>query len=56
MVKILDKETAGGKFWKKKAKILETHDDDYLASVEVLESGTKLQLDQSFLETVIPVS
>lgn len=45
MVKILDKEAAGGKFYKKKAKIIATHEDDYVGSVEVLESGAKLQLD-----------
>ena len=33
VVKILDKDAAGGKFWKKKAKVIETQDDNFVGRV-----------------------
>ena len=52
IVKIVTKEL-GSKFYKEKAVIREVI-DNYAAVVKLLDSGAKLKLDQSHLETVIP--
>jgi ligand-binding sensor domain-containing protein len=52
IVKIKDKEQS--KFFDKKAKIVKVL-SDYVAEIQVLDSNAKLDIDQQFLETVIPV-
>ncbi|XP_027009747.1 DNA/RNA-binding protein KIN17 [Tachysurus fulvidraco] len=52
VVKIITKRL-GEKYYKKKAAIREVQ-DKYTAIVKLIDSGDKLKLDQSHLETVIP--
>lgn len=52
VVKIKDKELE--KYYNKKAKILKVV-SDYVAEVETLDSKAKMEIDQEFLETIIPV-
>ncbi len=42
MIRIMDKEAGGGKYWKKKAKVLEAKDEHFVGLVETLEGGSKL--------------
>jgi hypothetical protein len=53
VVKIKDKELP--KFYDQKGKIVKVL-SDYVAEVQVLDSNTKIDIDQQFLETVIPVN
>lgn len=43
----------GERFYKKKGVITEVR-DQYTAVVEMLETGNKIKIDQTHLETVIP--
>ncbi|XP_026882616.2 DNA/RNA-binding protein KIN17 [Electrophorus electricus] len=52
VVKVITKKL-GEKYYKKKAVIREVR-DKYTAVVKMIDSGDKLKLDQSHLETVIP--
>ncbi|XP_017349729.1 DNA/RNA-binding protein KIN17 [Ictalurus punctatus] len=52
VVKVITKRL-GDKYYKKKAVIREVQ-DKYTAIVKLIDSGDKLKLDQSHLETVIP--
>lgn len=52
VVKVITKRL-GEKYYKKKAVIREVQ-DKYTAVVKMIDSGDKLKLDQSHLETVIP--
>ncbi|XP_028810907.1 DNA/RNA-binding protein KIN17 [Denticeps clupeoides] len=52
VVKVITKKL-GEKYYKKKAVIKEVR-DKYTAIVRLIDSGDKLKLDQSHLETVIP--
>uniref|UniRef100_A0A672TC93 DNA/RNA-binding protein KIN17 n=1 Tax=Sinocyclocheilus grahami TaxID=75366 RepID=A0A672TC93_SINGR len=52
VVKVITKKL-GEKYYKKKAVIREVQ-DKYTAVVKIIDSGDKLKLDQSHLETVIP--
>ncbi|KAM9467768.1 DNA/RNA-binding protein KIN17-like [Clarias gariepinus] len=52
VVKVVTKRL-GDKYYKKKAVIREVQ-DKYTAIVKLIDSGDKLKLDQSHLETVIP--
>ncbi|XP_036433154.1 DNA/RNA-binding protein KIN17 [Colossoma macropomum] len=52
VVKVITKRL-GDKYYKKKAVIREVQ-DKYTAVVKMIDSGDKLKLDQSHLETVIP--
>ncbi|KAI5617775.1 DNA/RNA-binding protein KIN17 [Silurus asotus] len=52
VVKVITKRL-GDKYYKKKAVIREVQ-DKYTAFVKLIDSGDKLKLDQSHLETVIP--
>uniref|UniRef100_A0A671N6T9 DNA/RNA-binding protein KIN17 n=1 Tax=Sinocyclocheilus anshuiensis TaxID=1608454 RepID=A0A671N6T9_9TELE len=52
VVKVITKKL-GEKYYKKKAVIREVQ-DKYTAVVKMIDSGDKLKLDQSHLETVIP--
>ncbi|GLD93482.1 hypothetical protein PINS_up002074 [Pythium insidiosum] len=53
VVKVLNKKVADGKYYKQKGEIVGVK-DKFAATVEMLESGDVLQLDQDDLETVIP--
>lgn len=53
VVKVMNKELQNGKFYKKKGVI--THvEQEFCATIEMIESKDVLQLDQDDLETVIP--
>lgn len=52
VVKIMTKKL-GDKYYKKKGVIMEVK-DKYTAYVKMLDSGEKLKLDQTHLETVLP--
>ena len=52
MVKIITKKL-GDKYYKKKGVIIEVK-EKYTAVVKLLDSGSKLKLDQTHLETVLP--
>jgi len=53
VVKVMNKNLAGGKYYKEKG-VVEEVIDKYVAQVKILELGDVLKLDQSQLETVIP--
>ncbi|KAJ0403739.1 hypothetical protein ATCC90586_006549 [Pythium insidiosum] len=53
VVKVLNKKVADGKYYKQKGEVIGVK-DKFAATVEMLESGDVLQLDQDDLETVIP--
>ena len=53
VVKVMSKDLADGKYFKKKGVIKKVF-DKYLALVRLNESGDVLKIDQSELETVIP--
>merc|ERR1712080_705980 len=54
VVKIITK-SLGDKYYKQKGYVKEIVGDDKMAAIVVLtSSGTKIKLDQSHLETVIP--
>ena len=53
VVKILNKKVGNGKFYQRKAVVLEVI-DKYVGEVNVLECNTILRIDQEHLETVIP--
>jgi DNA/RNA-binding protein KIN17 len=53
VVKILSEKLADGAYFEKKGVIINVH-DDYVAEIEVVDSGDVIRLDQTFLETVIP--
>jgi DNA/RNA-binding protein KIN17 len=53
VVKVLNKKVANGDYYKLKGEVVAVK-DRYGATVEMLESGDVLQLDQEDLETVIP--
>lgn len=52
MVKIVTKKL-GEKYYKKKG-VVEEVKDKYTAYVKLIDSGEKLKLDQTHLETVLP--
>lgn len=52
MIKIVTKKL-GDKYYKKKAVVVEVK-ERYRAVVKLLDSGEKLKLDQTHLETVLP--
>eukprot|EP00753_Platysulcus_tardus_P010346 PLAT2589.1.p1 GENE.PLAT2589.1~~PLAT2589.1.p1 ORF type:complete len:427 (+),score=157.16 PLAT2589.1:58-1338(+) len=54
IVKVRAKKLAGGKFYKRKAVVRHVLDDGFVAELRMLECDTKLRVDQSELETVIP--
>ena len=53
VVKILNKKVGNGKFYQRKAVVLEVI-DEYVGELNVLECNTILRIDQEHLETVIP--
>ena len=53
IVKVMNKKLGDGKFYKKKAKVLQVI-DKYRGRIEFLESKTRVEIDQEELETVIP--
>ena len=53
VVKILNKKVGNGKFYQRKAVVLEVI-DKYVGELNVLECNTILRIDQEHLETVIP--
>jgi len=53
VVKVVNKELAGGAYYKKKGAVLRLA-TPYAAVLRMLESGDEVQLDQDDLETVIP--
>mmetsp|Transcript_11366 Transcript_11366/g.46055 ORF Transcript_11366/g.46055 Transcript_11366/m.46055 type:complete len:410 (-) Transcript_11366:89-1318(-) len=54
VVKVVNKELAAGKYYRKKAAVREVVADGHAAVVRVLDSGDELRLDEDDLETVIP--
>ena len=52
MIKIITKKL-GDKYYKKKGVVVEVK-AKYTAVVKLLDSGEKLKLDQTHLETVLP--
>jgi hypothetical protein len=52
IVKIKDKNLP--KYYDKKAKIIKVV-SEFVAQIEVLDNNAKMEIDQEFLETVIPV-
>ena len=61
LVRIISKELAGGKYFKRKGVIDRVLDDKFTCEVEILDSGPDerdggdvLRLDQDDLETVVP--
>lgn len=55
VVKVVNKKLADGAYYKLKGVIKQVH-DTYLAEIEMLDSGDIIKIDQTFCETVIPVS
>ncbi|KAF4316756.1 hypothetical protein BBO99_00007330 [Phytophthora kernoviae] len=53
VVKVVNKKVGDGRYYKSKGVIKDV-EDKYCATVELLESGDVLKLDQDDLETVIP--
>jgi DNA/RNA-binding protein KIN17 len=53
VVKVLNKNLAGGKYYKQKG-VIESCPSTYVAQIKMLDFGDVLKLDQSQLETVIP--
>eukprot|EP00042_Codosiga_hollandica_P021522 m.75500 g.75500 ORF g.75500 m.75500 type:complete len:311 (+) comp50402_c0_seq1:446-1378(+) len=53
VVRIIHKSLAGGKYHRQKA-VVESMKDQYVGIVQCLENGATLELDQTFLETVLP--
>lgn len=53
IVKVLDKQIGEGKYYKKKGKVSSLA-SEYVAIIDMLESGDQLQLDQDDLQTVLP--
>lgn len=53
IVKCVNKKVAAGAYYKKKGKVTRLV-EDFVAVVEMTDSGDELQLDQDDLETVIP--
>mmetsp|Transcript_93826 Transcript_93826/g.251067 ORF Transcript_93826/g.251067 Transcript_93826/m.251067 type:complete len:392 (+) Transcript_93826:36-1211(+) len=53
IVKVMHKDLADGKYFKKKGEIVEVH-DNYKADVKMIETGDLIRLDERMLETVIP--
>jgi DNA/RNA-binding protein KIN17 len=55
VVKYVDDQLAGGRFFNQKGEILKlVGDDEFVAVVKMIELGSVLQVDQEMLETVIP--
>lgn len=52
IVKVLNKEVGGGKYYGQKGTVTEV-EDKYVAKIK-LESGVTLKVDQNDLETVLP--
>eukprot|EP00741_Cyanophora_paradoxa_P014969 tig00020830_g14442.t1 len=53
VVKVMNKELKEGKYYKQKGVVEKVH-DKYIAEIKMQETGHRLKLDQSQLETVIP--
>ncbi|RLN70600.1 hypothetical protein BBJ29_003746 [Phytophthora kernoviae] len=53
VVKVVNKKVGDGRYYKSKGVVKDV-EDKYCATVELLESGDVLKLDQDDLETVIP--
>lgn len=51
VVKVMNKKVAGGKYYKKKARLRKVV-ERYVGEVKMLESGDRLRVDQDDLETV----
>merc|ERR1712196_373982 len=52
VVKVMHKDLAQGKYYKKKGKVIAT--EEYTVALVMDDDGAKLKLDQDFLETVLP--
>merc|ERR1711937_504432 len=52
-VKVMHQTLSGGKYYKKKGKILKVH-NKYTADVKMVDGGDLIRLEQEMLETVIP--
>merc|ERR1711907_243687 len=53
VVKVMHKDLADGKYYRKKGKVEKVH-DHYVADVRMAEDKALVRLDQEMLETVIP--
>lgn len=53
VVKVVNKKIGGGEYYKQKG-VITSVEDKFCATVELLDSGDVLRLDQDDLETVIP--
>ena len=52
IVRVLNRDLAKGRFYKKKGVIVGTQ--EFVAKIEMFESGKRIRIDQDDLETVIP--
>merc|ERR1719359_762303 len=52
VVKVMHKDIASGKYYKKKGKVVAT--EEFTVALVMDDDGAKLKLDQDFLETVLP--
>lgn len=52
-VKVMHQTLSGGKYYKKKGKIMKVH-NKYTADVRMVDGGDLIRLEQEMLETVIP--
>lgn len=52
VVRVLNRDLAKGRFYKQKGIVLSTQ--DFVAKIEMYESGKRIRIDQDDLETVIP--
>lgn len=53
-VKVLNRDLAGGEYYKKKGQVTETHMDGTMADVEMRDSGDVIRVAMQQLETVLP--
>eukprot|EP00421_Protoceratium_reticulatum_P024349 CAMPEP_0168466028 /NCGR_PEP_ID=MMETSP0228-20121227/56435_1 /TAXON_ID=133427 /ORGANISM="Protoceratium reticulatum, Strain CCCM 535 (=CCMP 1889)" /LENGTH=143 /DNA_ID=CAMNT_0008481653 /DNA_START=30 /DNA_END=458 /DNA_ORIENTATION=- len=53
VVKVMHQDLGGGKFYRKKGKVVKVH-DQYAADVRMIDSQALIRLEQELLETVIP--
>ena len=54
VVKVLSKALKGIGLYKKKGVVLATHDGGFVGEIEVIETGDRVRVDQTELETVLP--
>ena len=55
VVKVINKKLADGAYYKLKGVVKAVH-DQYVGEIEMLDSGDVIKIDQTFCETVVPVT